>query len=381
MKETAMHVPRALAGRGLTLPQVAAILGVSRQWVNVLVRKGVPCDGRRVRLRARRPRAHGRVCGLWLVRPEDLAAFQDAVRKAVPPATPLDPDVAAFVAYLRAERGVAYNTVEAYAADVRRFAVWAADGGLVDYLQPTADELGGYTRHLSGAGLAPSSVARHQASVKLFYRFLRLEGRAAGLAAEALEAPAQWERLPHVLSVGDVGRLLDAPRPTDRFFLRDRALLETLYATGARASEAVDLTLRALDLDAGECRLLGKGRKERLALLSPVAIDALRAYLAGGRMAPAEAPWVFVSRAGRQLTRALIFLLLRRYGRRAGLHRAACHPHVLRHSFASHLLEGGADIRFVQEFLGHASINTTQRYTHTDMRRLRSVHRARHPRG
>jgi integrase/recombinase XerD len=298
--------------------------------------------------------------------------------------SPLRDDIAAFRNYLRAERGMANNTVLAYRRDLERFAGWVAEGGLADYLRPGIRELSHYLSHLRDEGLAPASAARHLVALKMFYRFLRMEERADPAAVELLNSPALWERIPQVLSPESVEKLLAAPVAADRFYLRDRALLETLYATGSRASEVIGLKLTDLYLDSNFCKCLGKGRKQRVVPLGRPAVEALRAYLADQRpelvRAVPEAPWVFGSRGGRVLTREMLWILVKKYVRRAGLN-AKVSPHTLRHSFATHLLAGGADLRTVQELLGHANIRTTQHYTHVDRDRLRKIHRQFHPRG
>jgi integrase/recombinase XerD len=302
--------------------------------------------------------------------------------RTVPPA--LTEDLAAFRHYLQAERGMAANTVLAYGRDLERFALWVGGGGLADYLRPTIRELSHYLSHLRDEGLAPPSSARHLVALKMFYRFLRLEERADQGAVELLSSPSLWERIPQVLSPESVTKLLASPLPADRFFLRDRALLETLYATGSRASEVVGLKLADLYLESRFCKCLGKGNKQRIVPLGEPAIEALRAYLEGLRPrlvgSSADCPWVFVSRGGRALTREMLWILVKKYVRRASLNPRVS-PHTLRHSFATHLLAGGADLRTVQELLGHANIRTTQHYTHVDRDRLKAVHRKFHPRG
>jgi integrase/recombinase XerD len=296
----------------------------------------------------------------------------------------LSDDLTAFRNYLRAERGLAVNTVLAYARDLDRFAAWVAGGGLKDYLGPNVRELMQYISHLREESLAPPSIARHLVALKMFYRFLRLEERVRQSAVELLSSPALWERIPQVLSPESVSKLLAAPQADDRFYLRDRALLETIYATGSRASEVVGLRLEDLFLDSAFCKCLGKGSKQRVVPLGKPAVEALRTYL--GELRPrlvrtaADAPWVFVSRGGRALTREMLWNLVKKYAARAGLNPKVS-PHTLRHSFATHLLAGGADLRTVQELLGHASIRTTQHYTHVDRERLRAIHRQFHPRG
>jgi integrase/recombinase XerD len=296
----------------------------------------------------------------------------------------LTDDVQAFHHYIRAERGLADNTVAAYRRDLDRFARWAASGGVASYLHPTLRELCDYVGHLREEGLAPTSVARHLVALKVFYRFLRLEERTTESVVELLTSGKLWERIPQVLNPEGVTRLLDAPQPQERFFLRDRALLETLYATGSRASEVVGLKRADLYLDGGFCKCFGKGNKQRIVPLGRPAVNALRAYLEGLRpqltAGDPDNDWVFVSRGGRKLTREMLWVLVKKYVRRAGL-PARVSPHTLRHSFATHLLAGGADLRAVQEMLGHASIQTTQRYTHVDRDRLRAIHRQFHPRG
>jgi len=293
-------------------------------------------------------------------------------------------DVKAFRHYLQSERGLAGNTVMAYGRDLDRFALWVADKGLKDYLQPTVRELSGYISRLREAGLAPSSVARHLVALKMFYRFLRLEERTTQNTVELLSSPSLWERIPQVLSPESVEKLLAAPLATDRFYLRDKALLETLYATGSRASEVVGLQMNDVYLDSGFCKCLGKGSKQRVVPLGRPAVTALKNYLSDLRpelvRAAPDATHVFVSRGGKALTREMLWILVKKYVRRAALN-AKVSPHTLRHSFATHLLAGGADLRTVQELLGHANIRTTQHYTHVDRDRLKAIHRQFHPRG
>jgi integrase/recombinase XerD len=296
----------------------------------------------------------------------------------------LSDDLTAFRHFLQAERGMAVNTVLAYGRDLSRYSQWVAGGGLADYLRPTVRDLSHYLSHLRDEQLAPPSVARHLVALKMFYRFLRLEERSDPSAVELLNSPALWERIPQVLSPESVEKLLAGPQRSERFYLRDRALLETLYATGSRASEVVGLKLADLHLDSGFCKCFGKGSKQRVVPLGRPAVQALRDYLEGQRpklvRTNPDAPWVFISRGGRALTREMLWILVKKYVRRAGLN-ARVSPHTLRHSFATHLLAGGADLRTVQELLGHASIRTTQHYTHVDRERLRAIHQQFHPRG
>jgi integrase/recombinase XerD len=298
----------------------------------------------------------------------------------------LEADVRAFQDYLRSERGLAANTVAAYGRDLARFAAWAAQVRYTSYGSPTLRDLGRYLAFLNDEQLAPPSVARHLAALRMFYRFLRLEERADAAAVDLLGSPKLWQRIPQVLSPDMVEALLQAPQPGDRFFFRDRALLETLYATGCRASEVVNLKVPDVYLDAGFCKCLGKGNRQRVVPLGRPAVAALRAYIdgdpttGGRRPTTGDVAFVFTSRTGRPLTRIVLWSLVKKYVKRAGL-PPATHPHTLRHSFATHVLSGGADLRTVQELLGHASIRTTQHYTHVDRDRLKAIHRQFHPRG
>jgi integrase/recombinase XerD len=279
---------------------------------------------------------------------------------------------------------MAANTLLAYGRDLDRFTAWFAGARLPDHLGLTLAQFAGYIGYLRDCELAPPSVARHLVALKVFYRFLRLEGRAPQNTVELLSSPALWERVPHVLSPESVERLLAAPEEKDRYYLRDRALLETLYATGARATEVVTLRMEDLYLDQGFCKCLGKGSKQRVVPLGRAAEKAVREYLQQLRpklaRLPNEVPWVFLSRGAKPLSREMLWVLIKKYSLRAGI-SGKVSPHTLRHSFATHLLEGGADLRTVQELLGHANIRTTQHYTHVDRKRLRAIHIKFHPRG
>jgi integrase/recombinase XerD len=298
--------------------------------------------------------------------------------------TALREDIDAFRHYIRSERGLAANTLLAYGRDLERFARWVGDGGLANHLAPTLLELSKYIEFLRGEGLGPRTQSRHLVALKMFYRFLRLEERTTENATELLSSPTLWERIPQVLSADAVTNLLAAPTQLDRMYLRDRALLEVLYATGSRASEVAGLKMPDVYLDAGFCKCFGKGSKQRIVPLGRPAIEAVRAYLEGLRprltQGMTDCPSLFVSRGGKPLTRESLWVVVKKYARRAGLPTKVS-PHTLRHSFATHMLERGADLRTVQELLGHSNIQTTQRYTHVDRERLRAIHRKFHPRG
>ncbi|RIK79727.1 MAG: site-specific tyrosine recombinase XerD [Planctomycetota bacterium] len=286
-----------------------------------------------------------------------------------------------FIRYLRTECHLSENTVAAYQRDVKRLFAWLGNRRLG---QLTASELAGYSAWLAEQNLAPKSVARHVASLKVFFRYLQLEGAITANQAELVGSPKLWQRVPLVLSAEQVDRLLAAPRRCDGWPRRDLALLELLYATGCRVSEVSRLRMRDLDLAERYCQCHGKGDKQRIVPLGERAIQAIGRYLHDerGKLAGKRAPspeWLLLSARGERLRRERIWELIKRYAVRVGVSPDVS-PHTLRHSFATHLLAGGADLRQVQELLGHASIATTQIYTHVDHTRLKRVHQAFHPR-
>jgi integrase/recombinase XerD len=242
--------------------------------------------------------------------------------------------------------------------------------------------LEGYVSALRGEGLASRSIARHLASLSTFFRYLVLEGKLAENVARLVAEPATWDRLPGVLGPERVARLLEGPQGDGPRALRDRAVLETLYATGCRASEVAGLTIRDLDLRAGTLRCVGKGDKERVVPVGSRSRAALGAWLERGRPRVDRGVGegaVFLARGGKPLSRIGVWRVVTQWARAVGL-EGKVSPHTLRHSFATHLLAGGADLRVVQELLGHASIATTQIYTRVEMSRLLEVHRRHHPR-
>jgi integrase/recombinase XerD len=287
----------------------------------------------------------------------------------------------AFLRYLRSECGLAENTVAAYGRDLKRLYAWLGNRRLS---QLRVGDLAGYSGWLAEQSLAPKSVTRHVASLKVFFRYLQLEGVITDNQAELLGSPKLWQKVPQVMSAEQVDRLLAAPRKSDGYVLRDRALLELLYATGCRVSELSNLRLRDLHLDERYAICRGKGDKQRMVPLGTRAVEAVGTYLREerGRLAGRRTPlpeWVLLSARGDRLRRERIWELIKRYAARAGA-PPEISPHSLRHSFATHLLAGGADLRQVQELLGHASIATTQIYTHVDHSRLKRVHASFHPR-
>ncbi|MGI9518538.1 MAG: site-specific tyrosine recombinase XerD [Pirellulaceae bacterium] len=286
-----------------------------------------------------------------------------------------------FADYLQRECHLAENTVAAYRRDLQRFELWRGNRPVK---RLKISQLSDYVGWLADQGLAPSSVARHLVTLKMYFKYLQLEGVLRENLAELLGSQKLWQRVPEVLSPRQVQRFLDAPRPLEKFYLRDRALLEMLYATGCRASELSNLRLEDLQLEQRFCKCTGKGDKQRMAHLGDSAIEAVQNYLEGQRadLLPGSSrfvPWLFLSRSGRRLRREAIWVLVKKYAVIAGI-PPNISPHTLRHSFATHLLAGGADLRHVQEMLGHASIATTQIYTHVDQSRLKKVHNQFHPR-
>jgi integrase/recombinase XerD len=290
-----------------------------------------------------------------------------------------DPLLAAWVDHLAAERGLARNTLAAYRRDL---AIVSRRLGKRSLAATTQDDLLDALRAMRTAGRSPRSVARWLVAVRGFFGWIAAEGEIADDPSARLTPPKVWKTLPKVLDGEDVVRLLETPDRADPRGARDAAMLEVLYATGLRASELVGLTLADLHLDAGYLRCIGKGSKERVVPIGSEANAALTAYLAAARpqlLAGRRSDTLFVGRAGRALTRQGFWKLIKAHGRRAGI-RTALSPHVVRHSFATHLLENGADLRSVQMLLGHADISTTQIYTHVNRERLKRLYRDFHPR-
>jgi integrase/recombinase XerD len=289
--------------------------------------------------------------------------------------------VGAYLDHLRLSRRLAENTVESYARDLAMLARFAHEAD-----RPVAalsrGDLEAFVRGLLTGGLAPRSVARAVACVRGFYKFLILDRQIASDPAADLAAPRAWAALPHYLSVEEVDRLIVQPDVAAPRGLRDRALIEVLYATGLRVSELLGLRGPDLNLDSGYLTCTGKGSKQRVVPLGDEAASWVRRYVAEARPALLKqkgAPWLFVNARGGRLTRVGFWKILKAYGRGAGISRDLS-PHVLRHSFATHLLARGADLRAIQMMLGHADLSTTQIYTHVLEERLRAVYEKFHPR-
>ncbi len=304
----------------------------------------------------------------------------------------LDSVASQFLTYLRIECGLRPNTLEAYGRDLRDLLMDLAQNGRSTIHDVVPRDLADHLTGLkNGRGLASSSISRHLATIRMLFRWLTAEGRLEENPADWLEQPTRWRRLPGVLSPADARRLIESPAPppnaseeTLPLWLRDRALLEAMYACGLRASEAAGLGLLDRHPTLGVLRVLGKGDKQRLAPMGKPAEAAIEAYLeqCRGRLVRPDGRdggRLFLSRTGRPLERVAVWQIVKRCAARSGVRGA--HPHTLRHSFATHLLLGGADLRVVQELLGHSDISSTQIYTHVDGRRLKEVHQRFHPRG
>jgi integrase/recombinase XerD len=291
-----------------------------------------------------------------------------------------------FLAYLEFERGLSRNTLDAYRSDLLQLGAYLARIG-VDALEVEHAHLAGFLSELAeGADdrppASPATLQRKAACLRSFYRHLRREGLLEHDPTADLRAPRKRQRLPHVLGRDEVQRLLAAPRGTSPAALRDRALLEVMYACGLRASEAIALTLADIDLREGILRARGKGSKERLVPIGREAVRAVEAWLERGRpqlVGLRDEPHLFVNQRGTGLTRQGLYKIVQRHARAAGL-EGRMSPHTLRHTFATHLLAGGCDLRSVQEMLGHADVATTQIYTHLSADRLKDVYFAAHPR-
>jgi integrase/recombinase XerD len=301
----------------------------------------------------------------------------------------MDSDVTLFFQFLMLEKGLATNSLEAYRRDIQRYSVYLDLQGVTTSSAVTDQQVAAYVRYLHHRGLSAKSIARNLSAIKGFHKFLTNEGINTTNPTENVDLPKIGKSLPDVLDLEEVNRILDAVAPKSEddhsnLYIRDRAILETLYATGIRVSELIGLKQHNVLFEEGLVRVFGKGSKERLVPIGTIALDAitkyqraLRSVLAKGKMANDT---LFLSRRGKGLTRAMIWTLVKEYTHRAKIGKEV-HPHTFRHTFATHLLERGADLRAVQEMLGHSDITTTQLYTHVDRDFVRTEHKRYHPRG
>jgi integrase/recombinase XerD len=307
---------------------------------------------------------------------------------------PLGKDVTSFLNYLYVEAGLSENSILAYGRDLKNFIDYCKSCKINNLQQITPQLVQGYQRLLAKEDKDESTVKRSLVAIRMFLRYLRLMGLIDNDFTSILDGPKLWQRLPNVCNKSKVFELLNAPDPKEPFYFRDKALLELLYATGMRASELSNLKISNMNLDIGYLRCIGKGNRERVIPLGKTAIEAVKDYLFNLRSKLAKesskgsektddgsyrSDFLFLSRTGRPLGRIEIWRLIKKYAARAGMPKNLT-VHTLRHCFATHLLAGGADLRSIQEMLGHVDIATTQIYTHVDNERLRKIHKQFHPR-
>lgn len=294
----------------------------------------------------------------------------------------MDRDLDAFLANLTVERGLSRNTVAAYSSDLEYFGRFLRERGILQWESVLHEHVEAYLEAI-GARLSARSRSRHLAAIRSFYSYLRRMGKVETSPASRMHSPKMTAALPKVMTPGQVERLLDAPRLDDPLGQRDKAMLELMYASGLRVSELTDMVLSQVHLDMGYVTVTGKGDKQRLTPMGEYASQALTAYIEGGRRLldrRGVSREVFLNRAGRKLSRQGVWKILQGYALKAGI-EVHLTPHMLRHSFATHLLENGADLRSLQAMLGHSDISTTQIYTHVARTRLKEIHARFHPRG
>lgn len=296
-------------------------------------------------------------------------------------------DIQAYLRFLQLEKSLAANSVESYERDIRRYASYLGDAGKQSFNEVKEQDISRFIRMLREIGLSPKSIARNISSIKGLHKFLLGEGKTQDDPTQNIELPKIGKHLPDVLSVEEVIQILETADPTSptakKFVYRDRAILETLYATGMRVSELTGLKQHHLLEDQQLVRVFGKGSKERLVPIGNSALNWIEQYRKRERGMLAQhkktGDTLFLNSRGSSLSRVSVWKIVVEYTRRAGITKAI-HPHTFRHSFATHLLEGGADLRSVQEMLGHADISTTQIYTHLDRELLKEQHKRYHPR-
>lgn len=305
------------------------------------------------------------------------------------PTDPLDkiPDafaepVESFLGWLELERGLSKNTIQSYASDLVQCATFLKQQGVADWQAVSEGTVSAWTAHLSRQDYARTSQARKLSALRMFAKHLVRENVRKDDFTELLGAPKLSRQLPQVLTREEVERLLNAPSQTTPHGLRDRAILELFYSSGLRVSELCGILFQNIDLDEGYVRVFGKGSKERIAPIGSAAIQAVRDYVTAGRPQFIKAKTgseLFLSQQGRAISRKMVWVLIKEYAKKAGIEKPI-KPHLLRHSFATHLLEGGADLRAIQEMLGHSDISTTQIYTSVQAARLADEHALYHPR-
>ncbi|MCK9571713.1 MAG: site-specific tyrosine recombinase XerD [Candidatus Omnitrophica bacterium] len=288
-----------------------------------------------------------------------------------------------FLDYLSVERGLAKNTIASYRVDLRRYLAFISASGISALSKISKSNIMDFMLAEKEKGVSPVSIARRLAAMRMFHRFLARERILKEDPTNLIDSPKLWKKIPDTLSLNEVEALIAQPDPLDLQGCRDRAILETLYATGMRVSEAVNLRKDNVNMDVGFLRCVGKGNKERVIPLGKKAIHSIQRYLEFSRPKllgkNSNAEFLFLNRSGKSISRQSLWKIIKRCGVKAKI-KKLIKPHTLRHSFATHLLERGADLRSVQEMLGHSDISTTQIYTHINKDRLKSVHKMFHPR-
>jgi len=287
-----------------------------------------------------------------------------------------------FLDYLSVERGLAVNTISAYRDDLNRYIDFITAKRIDSLSRTTRNNISDFMFFQKDRGISANSIARRLAAIKSFYRFLVRERILKTDPTSLVDSPKLWKKIPETLSINEVEALLGQPDLHNKQGIRDKAILETLYASGMRVSEAVNLKTDNVNLEIGFLRCIGKGNKERVIPLGKKAIGSIQRYLEAARpglLGKKTSEFLFLSRLGKKISRQSLWKMLKNYAKLARI-KKTIGPHILRHSFATHLLEGGADLRSVQEMLGHASISTTQIYTHINKDWLKSIHRTFHPR-
>jgi len=287
-----------------------------------------------------------------------------------------------FLNYLSVERGLAQNTIISYKEDLNIYIDFITGKHIDSLSKATKNDIVNFMLAQKDKGLSANSVARRLAAIKVFHRFLVRERILKSDPTSLIDSPKLWKKIPETLSLTEVEALLSQPNIRERQGIRDKAILETFYATGMRVSEAVNLKKENVNLDIGFLRCIGKGNKERVIPLGKKAIISIKRYLEMSRpqlLNKKESEFLFLSRLGKKISRQSLWKITKRYAKEARI-KKPIRPHILRHSFATHLLERGADLRSVQEMLGHANISTTQIYTHINRERLKTIHKMFHPR-
>lgn len=287
-----------------------------------------------------------------------------------------------FLNYLSVERGLAQNTIVSYQRDLNSYIDFLRVRSIDVLSRVTKDDIRNFMLYQKDKGLATNSIARHLAAIKVFHRFLVRERILKTDPSSLIDSPRLWKKIPEILTENEVDALLNQPDVRDKQGIRDKAILEIFYATGMRVSEAVNLKVDDLNLDIGFLRCIGKGNKERVIPLGKKAISSLKRYLEISRprlLKNKASEFLFLNRFGKKISRQSLWKIIKKYARQARI-KKPIRPHTLRHSFATHLLERGADLRSVQEMLGHSNISTTQIYTHINKDRLKAIHRMFHPR-